>query len=651
MSSHLRYRPDIDGLRAVAVLGVVLFHAGFGFPGGYIGVDIFFVISGFLITSLILRDLAAGTFSMLEFWERRARRILPALAVVTAFTLIVGYFILLPLDYRALGTAIIALAAFSSNIKFWRETGYFEAAADQKPMLHTWSLSVEEQFYLLIPIILWFLWRRGGTRAAFHFLLWGGLASLAVAIYGTYLAPSATFFLLPTRAWELAAGSLLAFATPIASLRLRNGMGLVGSLAILIPFFLYTADTRFPGLAAIPPVAGSALLIWSGMTRADAVDGIWKPTLSRRLLAIRPLVWVGLLSYSLYLWHWPLLAFYRYLGIYQTSVSVRASLLIASLLLAWLSLRFVEQPFRRRGLVTNRKSVFALSAVTILALLIPCVFLYLENGLPQRLSPKAQRFAAGATDSAFIHELTLSDIPENLVKFGTSDTPPSVFVWGDSHAMAILPAVDEACHDLGLAGVAATHSSTAPVLDWFKVTPFGLGADSRPYNRKIFDYLSSSAARNTIKTVVLAARWSGYIDSDLNPLRTAIDSTVSALNLCGYQVIVIKEAPTWTTQVPQALTFHEMIGWRQFLPTIAPATMEYYENRQEPLFSKLDTANNSIEFIDPRDFLKDSTGTMVPSDENGPLFRDNHHFSVHGAQRMVPAFVSLLGEQMKASIN
>ncbi|MEO5716865.1 MAG: acyltransferase family protein [Luteolibacter sp.] len=649
--SHLRYRTDIDGLRAVAVIGVVLFHAGFGFPGGYVGVDIFFVISGFLITSLILRDLKTGTFSMFDFWERRARRILPALAVVTAFTLVVGYYLLFPQDYRALGTGIMALAAFSSNIQFWGETGYFAAAADQKPMLHTWSLSVEEQFYLLIPIILCLLWRWGKAHRAFHLLLWGGLASLALAIYGTYRAPSATFFLLPTRTWEIAAGSLLAFAAPVLSWRLRNGMGALGAISILLPFFLYSPVTRFPGLAAIPPVAGAALLIWSGMRSGDPKDGSWKPAITERLLAIRPLVWIGLLSYSLYLWHWPLLAFYRYAGIFQDSVSIRATLLVASLGLACLSLRFVEQPFRSRSLVSKRTSVFALSVATIVALVSPCIFLWHTDGIPQRLSPKARLFAAGAADFAFRDKsLTLSDIPNNLVKLGTPGKESVVFVWGDSHAMAILPAVDAACKELSLSGVAATHNCTPPVLDWFIIKPFGLGADSLPYNRAIFNYLNSSEARKSIKTVILAAKWCWYMDQDLNSLQTAVASTVAALNRCGYQVILLKQVPGWSTDVPKALALREMMGSSRFLPHAQPSITDYYQHRQDLLFARVNTANASVQFIDPQDFLKDATGKFVPGDENGAFFVDTNHISVHGARRLVPAFESLLRAPMAAIV-
>ncbi|MEO0017973.1 MAG: hypothetical protein RLZZ522_1256 [Verrucomicrobiota bacterium] len=246
------------------MLGVVLFHAGLAFPGGYAGVDVFFVISGFLITSLLIKELRQGTFSLLDFWERRARRILPALAAVTAVIIAAGWFILLPADYETLGKQVIALIALSSNIKFWRESGYFATEAEVKPLLHTWSLSLEEQFYLLIPLLLALLFRIRKANWIVPTLLLGSVISFALSVYGSYRAPAANFFLLPPRAWELGVGSLLAFAPPLPQPRLRTLLAWLGFIAILVPFCCYPHGIRFPGLTALPPVAGAALLIWSG---------------------------------------------------------------------------------------------------------------------------------------------------------------------------------------------------------------------------------------------------------------------------------------------------------------------------------------------------------------------------------------------------
>lgn len=338
------YRPDIDGLRAIAVVGVVLFHAGLEVPGGYIGVDVFFVISGFLITGLIVKDLNNQSFSLLDFWERRARRILPALAVVTAATLIAGWYILMPSDYKRLGSSVIALAALASNIQFYRSTGYFAPASKEMPLLHTWSLSLEEQFYLLVPLLLMLLFYLRKPSWFQMALIVVSIGSLIMATIGIRYAPSATFYLLPFRAWELALGSLLAITQPLKQQKTRSTLAWIGLGGILVPYALYSARTPFPGLTAIPPVVGAALLIWTGMPGAS-------PTIPNQMLGARPLVWIGLLSYSLYLWHWPLFAYYRYLFSSEPPLAPALLIVSISLVLAWLSLHYIEHPFRSKSLI------------------------------------------------------------------------------------------------------------------------------------------------------------------------------------------------------------------------------------------------------------------------------------------------------------
>ena len=326
------YRPDIDGLRAIAVLGVIFFHADFGCDGGFVGVDVFFVISGFLITSLIIKDLRAGNFSILGFWERRARRIFPALFVVTIATIIFGYFLLLPRDFELLGRSVLWLSLFTSNVFFWRNTNsYFSGSAEEMPLLHTWSLSLEEQFYLVVPfaLLLLFKWRKSSG------LMWivslGVLLSLLMSVLGTMRYESASFYLLTTRAWELGVGSMVALSKPLRSYPLKSAMAFVGILCVLVPFFIYDRSIPFPGLFAIPPVLGSALLILSGQNTkiSDPVPMV------TRILSIKPLVFIGLLSYSLYLWHWPLLAFNEYLVIGKNSLLIKSILILISFLLAF----------------------------------------------------------------------------------------------------------------------------------------------------------------------------------------------------------------------------------------------------------------------------------------------------------------------------
>ncbi|WP_420587368.1 acyltransferase family protein [Ruegeria sp.] len=295
------YRPDIDGLRAVAVVPVVLHHAGFaGVPGGFVGVDIFFVISGFLITTILAREIRDGQFSILSFYERRARRILPALFVVLAACLAVGWFLLLPNQYGNLAVSVGATLLFASNIWFWMDAGdYFGHGIEFAPLLHTWSLAVEEQFYLFFPLLLWAL-SRASMRVWIRVIVLISLVSLALSMYATTAHPVANFYLTPTRIWELGIGALLAVGAFPALRRPAavEAVALIGAVLIIGSILLISDHTPFPGITAIPPCLGAAFLIWAGMYGRSMIA---------RFLTLRPVVWIGLISYSLNLWHWPVL--------------------------------------------------------------------------------------------------------------------------------------------------------------------------------------------------------------------------------------------------------------------------------------------------------------------------------------------------------
>ncbi|MEM7461830.1 MAG: acyltransferase family protein [Pseudomonadota bacterium] len=350
----LVYRPEIDGLRAVAVLPVIMFHAGIaGFSGGYVGVDVFFVISGFLITSLLLADLDSGKFSLLNFYTRRARRILPALYLVVLICIPFAWYWLLPTQFADFGKSVAAIGVFISNIEFYNLQGYFGPAAEEMPLLHTWSLSVEEQFYVVFPIVLFLLWQYKWRSVSITVpvLLACLLLSFAISDWASGARPSGNFYLIPTRAWELLVGALCAFA-----LKSRNGASLnavnsgaqdnialkfggviafAGIAMIGLAVFLFSEDTPFPSRYALLPVGGTALIIL--FASPGSVAG--------RLLALRPMVAIGLISYSAYLWHQPLLAFYRVQHI-DEQVQVLIALIAAAFVLAFLTWRFVEKPMR-----------------------------------------------------------------------------------------------------------------------------------------------------------------------------------------------------------------------------------------------------------------------------------------------------------------
>ena len=392
----MMYRRDVDGLRAVAVLPVVLYHAGFNGPsGGFIGVDVFFVISGFLITSIVAREITEGRFSLISFYERRARRILPALTGVILASFAVGWFVLLPIEMKNLGQSAFATAFFLSNVYFTLKLDYFAQAAEFAPLLHTWSLAVEEQFYLFFPPLLMLVFWRRWWRP-----LWVvtglSLLSFTAAVVVLPSKPDWVFYLIPFRAWELGAGAMLALVSlrPPQGRMAREVLAVAGLFAILVPVFTLDAATPFPAAAALPPVVGATLLIWIGTQGGGSMVSA--------LLSRRALVWTGLISYSLYLWHWPILAFLRIvLGTAVLPMPIAITAVAASIALAWLSYRFVERPFRvhtSRGF--GRRSIFAVSALSLATVITAGWILHVSDGFPARLPAAVSAIAAFAEDTS-----------------------------------------------------------------------------------------------------------------------------------------------------------------------------------------------------------------------------------------------------------
>jgi peptidoglycan/LPS O-acetylase OafA/YrhL len=369
----MQYRQEIDGLRAVAVIPVVLFHAGVKFlSGGYVGVDVFFVISGYLITGLIMDDLHEGRFSILGFYERRARRILPALFLVLLCSTVAAWMLMLPLQLEEFGKGLVSVGLFVSNVLFWKESDYFASDAHLNPLLHTWSLAVEEQYYLVFPLMLLLLWRLG-TRFVFGVVLVVALASLAVTEWGWRESPAANFYLAPSRVWELFAGSLCAFLLGAGRCRPSTPLSAAGLALIVFAIFAYDSATPFPSLYALAPVVGTALVILFG----------GEPTLTARLLSLKALVFVGLVSFSFYLWHQPVFAFARIRNLVEPPPQAMWLLSALSLALAALSWRYVERPFRDRSRV-SRQTIFRTSAVAIALVCAIGGFIVLDRGVSSR---------------------------------------------------------------------------------------------------------------------------------------------------------------------------------------------------------------------------------------------------------------------------
>lgn len=432
----MEYRREVDGLRAIAVLPVMLFHAGFGmFGGGFVGVDVFFVISGYLITNILITELSVGAFSIGDFYERRARRILPALFLVILICLPFSWFWLLPGELKEFSGSLVAVLLFASNFFFWVGSGYFDITTELKPLLHTWSLAVEEQYYVIYPVFLAIIWRHGRARIVLLLLL-VCLLSLCVAHWGSLAKPHATFYLLPTRAWELLIGALVAFQLVSssrwrASRIIREVAGSIGILLILYSVIFFDKFTPFPGLYALVPTVGAALVLLF----------VTSETFVGRFLGAKLLVGIGVLSYSAYLWHQPLFAFARIRTSQELDYAIAISLCLATFGLAYFSWRYIESPFRDRVRFNRYRLVLYCGIVATMLLLFGAVG-YSSQGFLLRYEAADQKLASlqpreiGLYVERRFKALTLQP-------FDSRNMYKKVLIIGDSYAQDLVNALHE----------------------------------------------------------------------------------------------------------------------------------------------------------------------------------------------------------------
>ena len=640
------YRPDIDGLRALAVIGVILFHADLGLSGGFVGVDVFFVISGFLITSLILKDIKSNQFSLLGFWERRARRIFPALYVVTITTIGLSYLFLLPKDFEILGGSVIGLSFFSSNIFFWKNTNsYFSGSAEEMPLLHTWSLSLEEQFYIIVPIVFLLLFKWRQFDKLFWVLSAGALLSLLISIVGTIHYESASFYLLPTRAWELGAGSIIATSRPIKSYRLRTIFSVLGILSILFSFIFYDRSSSFPGLSAVPPVLGTALIIWSGVGFGE----ISRLPIVLKVLSIRPLVFIGLLSYSLYLWHWPLLALNEYMVIGRDSILVKLTIVLVSFLLSIISWKYIEQPIRKKKIACSRFSIFSLSAVGLISLVGCSAFILMNGGFVSKVSKEVRdtENRGLSEDTFFDYDLAAKGFPENKIVLGHKGHEPSFFLWGDSHAMAISRALDLAGKEFSIGGLSVVKTSTLPILDWQTSE-----SSQILYNEQILKYLTAEEQRKTIKHVVLAGRWWLAFNQSLknkNNIEESLIRTITEIQSLGYSVSIFLQVPQWTDHWHTPSSFPFNYNWKNFSwgysdIKISDELLKKRFSSQNEMFERIRKKIPNLRIIDPLPVLINADGYYYFKDNNNWIYYDDDHISANGARKLKPLFHFLNSE-------
>jgi peptidoglycan/LPS O-acetylase OafA/YrhL len=557
--ASLKYRPDIDGLRAVAVLSVLGFHIGGGrLPGGFVGVDVFFVISGYLISAIVFAEIAASRFSVLAFYERRLRRIIPALFAMLILFSIVASFYLLPVEFVGFAKSLLAATTSSSNFYFWLHSGYFDSPTSS-PLLHTWSLAVEEQFYILFPIFLVvvrrFCSRR--LRIAVVILFLGSLAASVVMV--RYDAVTA-FYMPYTRAWELLLGTMLSLGMfpRLHSRLLRNVAALAGIGLIAYAVLRYSRFTPFPGLAALVPCIGSVLVIGAGE---------FGPSLVSTALSWRPIVFIGLISYSLYLWHWPVIILHsmgllaslqnvllhRFAGLFPF---LRFDMLMeigVSFVLAILSWRYVERPFRSRPLRVDRRPLFAMSVAATVILIAFSGTVILAGGFTGRFSPQSVKVASflrnhdggsfGRVGGCFITDSSRSAVLDNDKCLRMLEGKKNYLLIGDSLAGALWSGLSSSLPDDHV--LLASVSNCKPF-----VHPIGT-QDCRKEMSYIFQtYLPS----HTVDELLLESRWK---PEDMGELT----ETIAWAKEHHVPVIVFGPVAEYDAPLPRLLAYS--IAWNQ----------------------------------------------------------------------------------------
>jgi peptidoglycan/LPS O-acetylase OafA/YrhL len=533
------YRPDIDGLRAIAVLAVVAFHAfPTRLPGGFVGVDVFFVISGFLISGIIRKRLLENRFSFADFYARRIRRIVPALLVVLVACYAFGWLTLLPVPFEQLGEHIVAGVAFASNFVLWSEAGYFDASAATKPLLHLWSLGIEEQFYLVWPLALFAVarWRRG----ALVLVAVVGIASFAVNLATVHSAPVAAFYSPLSRFWELQLGCLLALlvegdrvqAMPRA---LAEAMSIVGALMLAFAIARLDSALAYPGAWALLPTFGTFLLIAAGPSTM----------LARIVLSRRAMVGIGAISYPLYLWHWPLLSFAAIDAFGTPALGVRIAAVVVAVILATATYVLVEKPIRFGGSLRLRTPALLAGLVAIGAIGFATLQ---QRGVATRFPADIRALASWRyeykTDARYPACWLSNEQPADGFAPACIDTTagrPRVVLWGDSHAARLYPGL-KAVFGNSLAISQFTRDACVPVLD-----------HGYPRCRENNAWVVGEIARLKPETVVLFGYWThSLLDWSADGTRQLLANTIDALHRAGVaKVVVLGPAPIWTGLLPE----------------------------------------------------------------------------------------------------
>jgi peptidoglycan/LPS O-acetylase OafA/YrhL len=630
----MRYRPDVDGLRAIAIATVVLFHLGVkAVPGGFIGVDIFFVISGFLITGLIVEQLKAGRFSFWDFYARRTRRIFPALFVMMPLTLIVGWFVLTPGEYVNLGKSAAYSAAFLANVYFWLNTGYFDQTASTMPLLHLWSIGVEEQFYLIWPLSLVLVWRfvRLGQKATLLALIASTVLLALVCIIWTAVDAKSAFFLPFTRLWEFTLGALALALPEVRHTRLANALSVLGVGAMLASAFTFNEHLAYPGAYAILPCVGAATAIAAG-----------ERSLMGRLLSLQPAVLLGKLSYSLYLWHWPILVYCTYYyGELKLHLPHKVGIVLAALGISYISWRFVEQPIRhRRGLPWRHVAVGgAAAAVTACLALVVVTQQGFPTRIPESVRPLGDQAAMEALACTEILAMGFHNLECCVVGVPWKNASKRAILWGDSHARHLLPLLDVVAREQDMS-----------VLYWSGCPPF-IGdsslkrsklrnpryfEDCSRTQRELLDYVAKTPE---IDLVIIADAWAIYpatffgkknkdtslAEKSLKLIEQGLVDIVDNIDPKQHRVLFVGDVPRPGFFVADCALQSVAKLWRKKCRRWS-ANFTNPERPVETILKRITESSDGVFYID-------SMKAMCSEDEGCPIqigneiiYRDGNHF-------------------------
>lgn len=607
----MKYRADIDGLRASAVMPVVLFHAGVPvITGGFTGVDVFFVISGYVISARLLEDLHSEHFSIISFYERRVRRIFPALLFVLAATTIAAGFLLLPPEMVDFSKSLVASSFFVSNIYFWKQSGYFDIASTLRPLLHLWTLAVEEQFYILMPLAMYVTYALGSRwRLIFCPIC---LASFILSVAVINVVPSADFYLLPTRTWELVLGALLVLTPPPTPSRMIAELSAVaGAILLIFGFFFLSDTTPFPGANALYPCLGAALLIYAGTSHSPFVN---------RIISLKPIVWIGLISYSLYLVHWPLIVLSRFYLLRNPRGVEIALLIAASIALAVFSYEVIESPFRRKIIARQKGALFAQGSVAMAVVVLVGMF-GVSKGFAWRFPDFKEQAIPGVEQwHPGVCFLGGSQAPSQWNADTctlTTGNNASLLLWGDSFAAHYVPGLLRNKNAIPFNIIQYTSAGCPPILDYFSYAlphcqQFNAGA------MKLID-------RTRPKVVVLSARWDLLLSRGFPGLQETVDRIASTSG----KIIVVGPSPEFGVDVQSLAYWFRGDGLTSQSWQIA--------NFDPSINQLLNRTSKGASVLDPISVL--CRGTVIcPYKNDGQfLYVDYGHFSAYGSDLAVKA--------------